>query len=116
MLMDTRITFFVRLDVGLELEGALVPLEDVVDSLFDLHGDVFVKILLRERSTLHQQLAQLLPPFVGLLLHGRRELIPVDYLVLHQELAEAVRAVHHGRIDDPTVLEVDVAEVGLLRQ
>ena len=86
--------------------------EEVVDGLLDLHLDVALELLLLDGLHLDEDLAEPPPPGRGLPLHRLGEDLAGHHVVADQKLAQAVGPVQHRRVDDPAVLEVDVAEVG----
>ena len=89
----------------LEVELALVPLEDAEDDLADLglHGPP--QLVRGERPHLHEDAP--LPPPLGERAHRRLVLLGGDLALAEQHLAEAVaRQVARGE-DDPPALEVE---------
>src|SRR6266566_3462434 len=98
-------------NVGLEVEGALRPGEQVVDRFLDLHAHVALEVRLGDHGHPDEDLPQLLAMLLGLPLDRRFELALGDLAVLHQDVAQPVAPIHDGGIADSSLLEVDVAEV-----
>src|SRR3989449_5940815 len=104
-----------RPHLALEVEGPLGPGEEIVDRFFDLDPHVAPQVLLADHSHPDQDFAQLLVALLRLPVDGGVELVRPDLLVLHQNVAEPVAPVDDRGVADAPLVEVDVAEVGTIR-
>ena len=104
-----------RPHLALEVEGPLGPGEEIVDRFFDLDPHVALQVLLADHSHPDQDFAQLLVALLRLPVDGGVELVRPDLLVLHQNVAEPVAPVDDRGVADAPLVEVDVAEVGTIR-
>jgi hypothetical protein len=104
-----------RPDIRLEVEGALVPGEEQVDRLLDLHAHMVVQPLAGDEPEVHEQVADALVAVFALCVDGALQLLLRDGARLHEHVADAIAPVDNRRVRDLARLEVDVPEVVAMR-